>query len=425
MNAILICPEHRPLGGQFHRMKPLALMPVLGRSLIEHALAKLARNGFRDVVVLASDRPGHIRQTVRDGSAWGLRVRVQPVSVEPNVQLAALEWTHEFADGKVDTVIVLDRCALADAETLWQSSEGIFAMYRTALMKENAAAQLTMREASPGVWISTKARVSSQANITGPAWIGANVSVREGARIGPHSVIEPGAFIDSYAIVEESWIGPDTYVGPAIQVMHSLAWGNGVTNWQNGSFLEVSDAFLLCDISHAPRRERRSTMIGRITALALMGIAFPLVLAIMLKRRLHNETVFRERRCILPPPEKVSHFTRTHALLTLEGTDSLLQRWPELWRVVRGDMALIGNRPLTPEAASSLRGDSARNWLGKPAGVFSLADAEHVNGECTTEAIAYAAYFTARASWKLRLSILLRCLFTPAPPFLINSAQPV
>ena len=412
MNAILICPEHRPLGGQFHRMKPLALMPVLGRPLIDYTLSQLARQGFKEVLVLASDRPTQVREFVRDGAAWGLKARVLPVSVEPNTQLATLEHAHEFTHAQVDAVITLDRCPLVKKEALWHSSEATFTMYRELLANSNAAAQLTMREVTPGVWISTKARVSKDALIQGPAWIGPNASVREGSQIGPNSIIEPGAFIDSHTVVEESWIGPDTYVGPAMNVQHSLAWGDGLTNWQNGSFMEISDGFLMCDISRIPRSERRCTIPERLMTAALMLAALPLVIAIAVPRKLRGLSVLRERRCILPPPEKVSRFNRIYPLFTLEGTDSLLQRWPELWRVLRGDMALIGNRPLSLEAASSLRGDSARNWLARPAGVFSLADAEGVDGECTTQAIAYAAYFTARYSLRLRASILLRCFAT-------------
>lgn len=424
MNAILICPEYRPLGGQFHRMKPLALMPVMGRPLIHYTLGALARKGFNDVLVLASDRPAQVRQAVGDGAAWGVRVRVQPESVESDTQLAALEHAHEFASGTVDSVIVLDHCALVESEKLWQSAEGTFVAYRTALATGDAAAQLTMREVSPGVWISMKARVSSGATITGPAWIGPGASIREGARIGPHTIIEPGAFIDSDTVVQESWIGPDTYLGPAMNVCHSLAWGNGLTNWRTGAFLEVSDAFLMCDISRAPRSERRCSLVERVAAAALMVAALPAVLPVMIERHLRKQPVFRERRCILPPPEKISRFTRTYRLLTLEGMESLLQRWPELWRVLRGDMALIGNRPLSLEGASSLRGDWAQTWLRRPAGVFSLADAERINGECSTEALGYAAYYNARASWHLRLSILLRCLAAPITgPFSRNAGH--
>ena len=198
-----------------------------------------------------------------------------------------------------------------------------------------------------------------------------------------------------------------------MNVRHSLVWGDGITNWRNGSFLEVKDAFLLCDISKKPRSERRCGIIERIAAAALMLAATPIVIPVMLTRMLQKETVFRERRCILPPPGKVDDASRTYSLLTLESFDSLLQRWPELWRVIRGDMALVGNRPLSHEAASSLRGESAHGWLARPAGVFSLADVEKVDGECTTQAIAYAAYYTAHPTLRLRISILLRCLAAP------------
>ncbi|CAN5861688.1 hypothetical protein BH11VER1_BH11VER1_19740 [soil metagenome] len=410
MNVILICPEHRPVGGHFQRIQPLALMPLLGRSLLEHSLTQLAKEGARRVLILASDRPARVREAMRDAAVWGLEIEVLATSSEIHVHDAAILYANHFTDKTRPTVMLLDRCPLLLGSALWQSSEGNFELFREKLASNETVNQLTMREVIPGVWVSTKATVSPDSQILAPAWIGPRASIAEGACVGPHAIVEAGAFIDTGASVVESWVGPDTYVGSGAIIESSMVWGNGLTNWRNGSFVEVHDEFLISDISRRTASQRSASLTERTVAFALMVVTLPLAVISMLRNRLQNLPVFNERRVILPPPYNMDRFSRTHSVLTLAGETSMLQRWPELWRVVCGDLALVGNRPLSLEAASSLRGQMAENWLKYPAGVFSLADTENVDGENVAESMPYAAFFTARRNLLLRLTILCRCL---------------
>jgi len=414
MKAILICPEHRPTGGAFHRMKPLALMPVLGRSLLDHALNRLKKDGWQEVLVLASDRPEMIREATGKGQVWGLNVEVIATSHELSTELAEERYAHHMnGDGKT-WVRVLDSLEVLPGRTFWQTNFATFKSLKDALQEPKLAAQMTMQEVFPDVWISTKARVSHLAEITGPVWVGPHAFIGAGAKIGPNSMIESGAFIDGGAIVEESWIGPATYVGATANIECSCAWGNGLLNWNDGSFLEVRDSFLLNDLTQRSASQKRASMFERALALLLMLATSPLALICLLRSCLSGEEALAERRVLLPPPQRVDAYARTYALLRLQGTTGLLQRWPELWRVVRGDMALVGNRPLSPEETTALRGPMAHLWMESPAGVFSLADALGADGDSIRESLAHSAYFTARRSLSLRLRILIKCLL----PFL-------
>lgn len=410
MKAIVICPEHRAAGGAFHRMRPLALMPLLGRTMLDYALTDLKREGVTDVKVLASDRPEAVREAVGRGEAWGLRVEVIGESNELAPDLAEVQHGDSSSGSGRPRVVVLGEVPGMPGRDLWKSHTATFEILCDALKSEAHASQLTMSEVSPGVWISTKARISSRAMVVSPAWIGAYASIGAGARVGPNAIVEGGAFVDGGAVIRDSWVGPDTYVGATASVNGCCAWGHGLLCWRDGSFLEVHDNFLLNDLTRRTAAQKRASLPERLAAALLMIVTFPLALIALIRARFQRQDWFNSRRVILPPPCRIDAFTVTHSLPQLSGARGLFQRWPELWLVVCGYMSLVGNRPLTREQISLLKGPVGRLWLACPAGVFSLADAEGVAPDLLSESIAHAAYFSARRSLSLRLTVLVRCI---------------
>ncbi len=70
--------------GRGERLRPLTdttpkpLLEVGGKPLIEHHLERLAAAGFREVVINLSHLGDKIRETLGNGSAWGLNIRYSP-----------------------------------------------------------------------------------------------------------------------------------------------------------------------------------------------------------------------------------------------------------------------------------------------------------------------------------------------------------
>ena len=70
--------------GRGERLRPLTdttpkpLLNAGGRPLIEHHLEKLASAGFREVVINLAHQGDMIRDTLGDGSRWGLNIRYSP-----------------------------------------------------------------------------------------------------------------------------------------------------------------------------------------------------------------------------------------------------------------------------------------------------------------------------------------------------------
>lgn len=406
MNAVIICPDIRESAGFARRIKPLALFPVLGRALIDLWLERLASDGVKFVTVLAADRPDEIRRAIGKGDRWGLLVTVLPVASEPSLDQARL-----FGADAQARVLKLDSLPSLPQIPLWESAEELFGVMMKEFRHTEIAPHLTMRRIAPDVFISTRARVSPKATIEGPAWIGPQVIIGPGAHIMPGTIIESSAYIDRQATVRGSWIGPKTYVGAMTEISHSFAWGGGLENWRLGSFIEVTDDFLLASLKQQPFGGARSGWLTRMFALLLMLITSPIALTCMAWSRLVcQRAAFNRVQVTLPPPGAQDRYTRTLGLHSLNGLGGLFARWPQLWRVWLGDMHLVGNRPLTPAAASLLGDEFEQLWLASPAGVFSLADATNDGLSDPESGLAHAAYYSVHRGFRLNISILLRCL---------------
>jgi hypothetical protein len=235
VKAILICPADRGNFAFFTRQRPFALVPFLGRSLIDLWLAELAVRGAKHVVILAADRPDAIRARVRKGEAWGISLEVIPESRESTPEEARERYRKEgeaWLPAPSD-IAVADRLP-GDVAGAWATPAAWFEAARER-MPAAAADRVGMREHAPGVHVHVRARLSPGARLVAPCWIGGDVWVGTGSVVGPGTVLEAAAYVDDGATVERSWVGPATMVGALTEVRDSLAWGRGLYRWTTGS----------------------------------------------------------------------------------------------------------------------------------------------------------------------------------------------
>lgn len=396
MKATLVCPSDRESAAFFARQIPLALVPLLGRSALDRAMGRIAAQGFKEVTILAADRPDQIRRAVREGRPWGLRAEVTPVPLEP----------HHLAG---ESVFHLNTEFTNTDKRLWDAPEEWFSLLISS-MPEAVRDTVGMREVKPGVWVSTSARVSVTAVLNAPCWIGSNAWLGAGCIVGPEAIVEDGACVDSFVEIAHSFLGPDTYVGSHLELKDSFAWGNGLLNWQNGSFTEVADAFLLADLRHRTQHPAAGSWIERLLAAMMLLLTSPLLILGWLKSRGSGAGLLISHRCVRTPITASAH-PRTVVWHELNGFRGMLRRWPLLWSIMKGDFRWIGNHPLTLDQAAQLTTDFERLWLSVPPGLLSLADVEGDDGHfLSDEARAHAAYYAVCHGWRTDLAILWRWL---------------
>jgi hypothetical protein len=412
MKALLICPARRESVAALMETGPLVTLPLLGKCLLEYWMDYLVEHGVDAVDIIAADRPEMVRAVVEDGARWGLQVTVLPESHELSPE-EALEKYGEGDSSSVppDEVTVLNELP-GLAMPLFDSYAGFFAALMEWMPRAATPDRIGMRELSPGIWVGLHSHLSTRCKLRSPCWIDEDVHVGPGAIIGPGAILESRTFVDSEAEIVESVVGASTLIGKCTEVRQSIVEGPTLVNWRLNSCVRVRDAFLLSGLEPYSSRFERRSLVGRFMALVVLLVLSPFALIAALKCKRRGGPWFRPLLAARPCPvtaEIVPGDTVVyHELANVEG---LLGRWPQLWSVVNGDFAWVGNRPLNPRQAENLANDYERLWLAAPIGLVSLADTEGCSKSLSDEARAHASYYAARANWRLNMGILLRMLF--------------
>ena len=401
MKALVICPAGRKTVAALARQRPLALTPFLGQPVLAHTLGFLASAGAKEILVLADDRPDKVRKFVGRGEAWGVKIEVIPEARELTVaearakyQTAAAGWLSAPND-----IYLLDRLPQLPAHALWESYAG----WQKALLTwlpQAAPGKVGMRELSPGVFIGLRARVDDSAKLQPPCWVGANVWLGPCAVVGPEAIVEDDVYVDEGAEISRSVVGPKTYVGALTEIRDSLAWRHDLLNLASGSVTEVTDHFLLGELGPATQRHS-SSVPGQIAALVALVATSPMLLVAWLKNFGSGRPLFvrhvaeRSGTRVARPVGDTFHYFE---MAVFSGK---WKRWPQLWNIVRGQFAWVGNRPLTPEQAARLATEFDQLWLAAPTGLFSLADAAGGADGFNDETRAHASFYAVDpARWK-------------------------
>jgi hypothetical protein len=355
-------------------------MPILGEPLLFRWLSELAGKGHTHVLILAADRPDQIREAVAGGRYWGLHVEVAAVPREFTPEEAELRYVHCLPLKARPQVIVMDHLPGTErvARRLWGTRRQTHEYLTRTLQTPEVCGSLTMRQSEPGIWISTKAVVHPSARLEAPVWIGSHVTVKSGARIGPNTVLETGSTVDRDATVIESWLGPDTYLGAGAELRESHAWGDHLVDWKDHTSLEVRDAFVMHDLNRpVSTRVHVPGLPERMLAMLIMIVLAPLVL-----------------------------WQKFLAVRTGAPMPPIVQRWPELWRVWRGEISLVGLRPVVSSSLAGIENEVREIWRSQPQGVFTLADSLGQDPLQFPEALAHAACFASDSRLGSRLRIL-------------------
>jgi hypothetical protein len=250
MKALLICPDKRESVAALAEEAPLSNLSILGKPLVEHWLDYVSMAGAKEVLILATDRAGKVKALVGNGSRWGLRVTVQSEIRELSPEEARKKYR-----GKEETwlrapwdAIAMNHLPGLPEFPLFANYSIWFAVVQAFLPSAATPNRIGLREMKPGVWVGHHSRVAPDARLIAPCWIGDNVCVRDGATIGPRTVLDNMSFVERGAEISESYVGPATLVGEFLELRHSIALGSTLIDWKANSLLKVPEAFLLCSL---------------------------------------------------------------------------------------------------------------------------------------------------------------------------------
>jgi hypothetical protein len=408
MKALLICPSERPAVSAWAEAVPLALVPLFGKRLLEYWLEHLATRGASHIQVLAVDRPDEVRNWAGDGSRWGVRLDVVPESRQLSPAEARAKYRTSAADGWMpspDDVTAIESLPGQTDCPLFTSYEAWFRALEAYWPRLGETTRLGMRELQPGIWVSSRCRLAPTAVLRAPCWLGNHVSVGPRSVVGPMAILEDRVIVSALAEVVHTQVGPETFVGELTELRNSLAWGNSLINWLNGSCAKVPDAFLLSSLSTPKAALKPVGWLARAAALGFMALTSPAALYALLKARLGGYPALKRHRAVRPASGSPAAIGPAVAYYEFNRVNRWLQRWPQLWNIGRGEFAWIGNRPLNRAQAASLSNEYEHLWLAAPIGLYSLADAEACAEPFGDDALAHAAFYAVQAHGRLHLTI--------------------
>ena len=202
--------------------------------------------------MLANDRPEQAAALATSGARWGLSVKIAIEQRELTPSEALLKYGAEMKSGDEAAAIeVLDHFPKLSKQPLFSSYSGLYRGLQAWIPRAVTPDRVGMRQVRPGIWTGSSARISPQALLHAPCWVGPYAVVGPRAILGPGTMVEDGAVIEGSAEIVASWIAPRTFVGRLVRVSQSIAWGNQLVNWQTGSVTSVPDPFVLSSLAHA------------------------------------------------------------------------------------------------------------------------------------------------------------------------------
>jgi NDP-sugar pyrophosphorylase family protein len=280
------------------------------------------------------------------------------------------------------------------------------------------------RHVAPGIWVGRDHSINPSVKVAPPLYIGHNSWVGREVELGAGTVIGDGVVIDDEATVIESTILSGTYVGRLVNVDQKIVTNDSISDPAAEATIRIVDPFLVGRLGapaegRSPAR-RFVSAIATVTFLVLLSPIFLLVWLLALITT-GGQPIVREPRVgqrVGGVTGSLRHFQimrfrtrRANGTYTLVGRlieRVELHRLPELLNVLRGEMGLIGVKPLAPEHAARLTEEWHQRRHEAPAGFTGLWYLQTDDDSDLDTVIVTDVYYTATRNWRGDILLLLR-----------------
>jgi NDP-sugar pyrophosphorylase family protein len=302
----------------------------------------------------------------------------------------------------------------------------LLASHQAVLAKNAPGLFLSGHEADPGVWLSRNVRLHPTVQFFPPVFVGENCDIGPGVRLGPDAVLGKDCMLDGHCTVTNSVVFPNSYVGEGLELADVIVDRNRLISARHGEAVAVSDNFILGSMSERHLSQGLARLLARVTALAALLVASPLLLAIAVCLKLFRRgpVVYRKEVVRLPAAPEADART-TFAIPSFSplgdgsgawerGLCSFRGLWlrflPALVSVARGDLALVGVPPRSREEIKRLPQDWQALYLRSKAGIVTEASVRFTADLTDDDLYAADAFYVASAGWGYDLKLLVRYL---------------
>ena len=275
---------------------------------------------------------------------------------------------------------------------------------------------LDARKVKDGVWVGRNSRIHPQAVTHPPMLVGENCYIARGVEIGPDVVIGKNVLVDEGASIAHTTILDNTYVGQCVNLDRRIVNKDLLIDGKSGASIYVTDQHLLDKTYQAVDNSGISQFFDSLIAFLLLLLTLPLSLLICLL------LLITQRKTFLLSPiahavtergenqgqNKIKRFNLVRFCTrnvegAVTGIGHWLERWglhriPELLNVVKGDIRLVGVKPLSPEEYSQVTESWQEKRYDAQPGFTGLWYVQSSSGDFN-EILVADVYYVATRVW--------------------------
>jgi mannose-1-phosphate guanylyltransferase len=317
----------------------------------------------------------------------------------------------------------------------------MLATQRAVLDRHVPGLMLQARQKHAGVWVSSRARVSSTAELCPPVFVGADCLVGCGARLGPHVAVGAGCILDGRCCLTNAVVLPGTFVGKGVVLEGAVVDRDLAVNARDNSFTTFSDPLILGSVGRVSWGRLLSGLLTRSAALALLLLFAPLFVVTALVVALRRGRVFSSRRVVRLPVAHVQGQWPTYRLYSFarplpRGSQGgefprlghlFLDVLPGLFHVLWGQVHFVGVPPRSPEEVRELPEQWRTLYLNTKGGLFSpvflMGPGQTVEDQFAADADC-AAYQSWREDMNVMADYLFQALTRPLRKFFTSKHGP-
>lgn len=310
-------------------------------------------------------------------------------------------------------------------------------------------------QVKPGIWVENGASVHAKAKLTAPVFIGKNARIDQEVKLGPAVSVEGNSWMARGAALVAGSVFPGTFVGKATGWESQILFPDGLIELKTArpTIVASDDPLILGTTYREPLADTLHTLFDQVVAgLGLLAIA-PLLLLLTLAIKLDSPgpafytqlrvgqdrrpyrhgsprgsifEVFKFRTMHTDADAKVAELMAQNqyaggAFFKLENDPritrighflrkSSLDELPQLINVLKGEMRLVGNRPLPVYEAEALQEDWQRTRFLAPAGITGLWQISGRSDLSEKERLALDSYYTVTRTFASDFGILVKTI---------------
>ena len=271
------------------------------------------------------------------------------------------------------------------------------------------------RQSQADIWVGRQTKIHPDVKIVPPSLIGSRCNIHSGSIIGGGAIIGDNVIVNREALIEGSVILGNTYVGSHTEIRNSVIRKNAMIDVPRLLNVYVGDNFILGDLDRKVLTEKGERLFNLTLALFLLLLFSPIMIMLYLYHLILPSKKYFASEKRLGRYEVVdlegNMKPRPFSLYTFRSKNRFIQKLPGLFNVIKGDMNLVGNSPLTEEEAAPLKEEWEKLRFNAPSGLFHLWQVEDSIEPTWEEKMVTENYYAATRSFWGDVKILLKSFF--------------